>query len=325
MSGQPPASTATVTIAVVSWNTRDLLADCLESLRHDANEGLAEVWVVDNASADGSAELVNKNFPWVKLIASTENLGFGTAVNRVAARTTTPWLVAANADIRVTPGAVQMLVAEGDRHRNVAALAPRLRLPDGSTQHSVYPFPTVPFTVANLSGVTRVSPRLARHWCIGKGLDPSVQREVPWAVGAFLLLRRTAWDEVGGFDEAQWMYAEDLDLGWRLSRAGWRTLYVPAAEVWHAESSATTQAWGNNRYARWHASTYAWLLRRRGLPYARLLAALNVTVFLGRATIVTPAVLAGSGRARAARQNAMYAVRDHSLGLRPRRFLENVR
>lgn len=314
-----------VTVAVVSWNTQDLLVRCLESLRNDASEGLAEVWVLDNASSDGSPDVVRERFPWVKLIASAENLGFGTAVNEVAGRTSAPWLVAANADTRVAAGALLRLVEEGERHPEVGALAPRLTLPDGSTQRSAYPFPTVAFTIAHLLGATRISRRLARYWCTDGGFDPQMQREVPWAVGAFLLVRRTAWDQVGGFDESQWMYAEDLDLGWRLRRDGWKTLYVPRAEVFHAESAATSKAWGNDRYARWHASTYAWLLRRRGPVYARLLASLNVIVFLGRAAILWPAAVAGVGRAKAARQNALYAARDHASGLRSRRVLQNVR
>ena len=88
-----------VAVAVVSWNTRDLLRACLESLHADADAGRAEVWVVDNASADGSAALVRSAFPWVRLLALDENLGFGRAVNRVAARTATAWVAPANADV----------------------------------------------------------------------------------------------------------------------------------------------------------------------------------------------------------------------------------
>ena len=97
-SSEPP-----VTVAIVSWNTRTLLAQCLESLHEDARALRAEVWVVDNDSSDGSAALVRYHFPWVKLIASSNNMGFGAAVNAVAARTGTRWLAPANADVRLTP------------------------------------------------------------------------------------------------------------------------------------------------------------------------------------------------------------------------------
>ncbi len=88
--------------------------------------------------------------------------------------------------------------------------------------------------------------------CLEGAWDPQRPRRVPWAVGAFLLVRRPAWDAIGGFDPAQWLYAEDLDLGWRLARAGWATRYEPRARVRHHESAATGQAWGSDeRTARW--------------------------------------------------------------------------
>jgi N-acetylglucosaminyl-diphospho-decaprenol L-rhamnosyltransferase len=309
----PPAP---VTVAVVSWNTRELLAACLQSLRADAENGLAEVWVHDNASADGSPELVAERFPWVKLIACDRNLGFGAGVNEIARRTSSAWVVPANADVRVQAGALPALVAEGERHSEAAVLAPRLILPDGSTQHSVYPFPTIPFTLAYVSGAVRASGRLARYWCIDRGFDPERGREVAWAVGAFLLVRRGAWDEVGGFDAGQWMYAEDLDLGWRLQRAGWKARYVPEARVFHEESAATTQAWGDERHARWHASTYEWMVRRRGLAITRAVAAINVLGFEAQALAAAPAARLGSGRARRARIRALAAARAHRVGLR---------
>jgi N-acetylglucosaminyl-diphospho-decaprenol L-rhamnosyltransferase len=322
MSGEPSAP---VTVAVVSWNTRELLAQCLDSLHADQEQGLAEVWVHDNASTDGSPELVAERFPWVRLIASSENLGFGAGVNEVAQRTSSRWIVPANADTRVQPGALRTLLAAGESHPEAAVLAPRLILPDGSTQHSAYPFPTIPFTLAYVTGATRASDRLARHWCIERGFDPERAREVAWAVGAFLLVSRAAWTAVGGFDSGQWMYAEDLDLGWRLQRAGWKARYVPEARVFHDESAATTQAWGDQRHDRWHASTYAWMMRRRGLAVTRTVATINVLGFTLRAVIATAPAALGSGRARSARAWALGAARAHRVGLRPRAELERVR
>jgi GT2 family glycosyltransferase len=313
------AGDAPITVAVVSWNTRKLLADCLASMYKDARAGRADVWVVDNASSDGSAAMVRERFPWVRLIASTENLGFGAAVNLVAARTESPWLAPANADIRLDEGALARLLAAAEAHPGAGAVAPRLILPDGSTQQSVYPFPTLPFTVVYLVGGLSVSRGLSRRWCLGAGFDPSRPREVPWAVGALLLVRRAAWDQAGGFDERQWMYAEDLDLGWRLRRAGWTTRYEPGAQVGHHESAATVQAWGPDRHARWHASTYAWLARRRGRAFARLIAVVNVGGFLLRAGVRWPAAVAGSGSARRARRDSLNAARAHAIGLRPTR------
>jgi GT2 family glycosyltransferase len=312
-AGVPP-----VTVAVVSWNTRDLLAACLSSLQRDAGAGLADVWVVDNASSDGSAELVRRQFPWTSLVACEQNLGFGSAVNLVAARTTSRWLAPANADIRLGEGALERLLATGRRHPEAGVIAPRLILPDGSTQRSVYPFPSIPFTLAYVLGASDLNPRLARRWCTERGFDPGEPREIPWAVGAFLLIRRPAWEEVGGFDPGQWMYAEDLDLGWRLARAGWKARYEPQALVHHVESAATALAWGDARHARWHANSYAWMMRRRGAAITRAIAAINVVGFSIRAALTTAGAILGSRRARRARHVCLQTARAHLVGLRSR-------
>ena len=313
---------AKVAVAVVSWNTRDLLVDCLESLAANAQSGLAEVWVVDNASSDGSPELVRERFPWVRLVASTQNLGFGAAVNRVASQTRSEWVAPSNADVRLAPDALRALLDAGRSDSGVGVVAPRLVLPDGSTQHSVFPFPTLPFTALNAVGALALSRRLARRWPVPGRWDPHRAGEVPWAVGAFLIVRRSAWEEVGGFDESEWMYAEDLDLGWRLARGGWRTLYEPAALVHHDESAATSRAWGPERYERWHRSTYRWLLRRRGPARTRATALFNVAGYGARAAALAPAAALRPGRWRQPRQDAVNAARAHRIGLAPTARIE---
>jgi N-acetylglucosaminyl-diphospho-decaprenol L-rhamnosyltransferase len=315
---------ASVTVAVVSWNTRTLLARCLESLAGDFESGLVEVWVVDNGSSDGSAGLVRERFGWARLIESAVNLGFGAAVNEVAKATQSEWLAPANADIAIEEGAIARMVETGARDHALGVVAPRLVRPDGTTQHSVFPFPTLSFTLAYNVGLPSASRRLADRWCLPGGWDPSRPRLVPWAVGAFLLVRRSAWQEVGGFDAAQWMYAEDLDLGWRLRRAGWKTRYEPRAMVRHEESAATEAAWGSDRHLRWHRSTYAWLLRRRGAPIARLTAAINVAGAYAKALILTlPA--AAARRWRGPRRDALNSARAHRVGLGRRATLEQHR
>jgi len=344
---------ARVAIAVVSWNTAELLDRCLASLRPEHDAGRAEVWVVDNASTDGSAALVTERHPWVRLEAAAENLGFGPAVNRVAERTATPLIAAANADVALAPGALAALLEAAQRHPRAGALAPRLIAPDGTTQHSVHPFPTVRTGLLTSSGLAQrgaIARRLPMegHW------DPERARDVDWAHGAFLLVRRPAWAAVGGFDPEQWLYAEDLDLCWRLRRAGWTTRYVPQARVAHAVSAATAGRWdGRERAERTQRSAYAWMLARRGLPAVRATAlahlagpALRAAVLSGAARVVAGRgagahVAAGRGggarvaagrfeagaqlaaerwSARAARQREFVAM--HRTGLEPRAALE---
>lgn len=265
-----------VTIAVVSWNTRELLARCLASLRPEVDGGRAEVWVVDNASTDGSPEMVAARFGWATLVASEENLGFGRAVNLVAAQTTTPWIASANADVALREGALEALLVAGDEDPRAGAVAPRLCLPSGATQHSVFAFPTVPYSLLLATGAYRLNATIADRLAFVGHWDTERARRVPWAVAAFLLVRRSAWNQIGGFDERQWMYAEDLDLGWRLREAGWATRYEPRAHVDHESAASTTQLFGPELAPHWQRSTYGFLARRVGGPRTRAVATLNL-------------------------------------------------
>jgi N-acetylglucosaminyl-diphospho-decaprenol L-rhamnosyltransferase len=306
-----PQAVAEVAVAVVSFQTREHLRACLASLQGQGAE--VEVCVVDNGSTDGSQDMVRAEFPGVRLLQPGENLGYGAAVNLVARRTTTPWIAASNADVVLEPGALRALLRAGERDPGAAAVAPRLILPGGETEHGVLPFPTLPFTAAFALGLTRP---FADRLCLPGGWNPERARRVPWAIGAFLLIRRTAWDAVGGFDERQWLFAEDLDLGWRLRRAGWATRYEPSARVRHAGSAATREAFGDERTERTQRATYAWLARRRGLIVTRLTAALNVGGALARAALTRDqsrrATLMGWARlhSRTGLRTARHALRD---------------
>lgn len=280
--------TAQVAVAVVSWNTRELLAGCLESLRADHDAGRAEVWAVDNASTDGSAGMVREEFPWVELIASDRNLGFGSAVNLVAARSDGAWIAPANADVALEAGALSELLERGSAEASAGVIAPRLIAPSGETQHSVHPFPSVRFAIAFNSRLPMMLPALGDRLCIEGYWDPERRRRVDWAHGAFLLVRRRAFAEVGGFDPRLWMYAEDLDLCWRLRRAGWLTLYEPAARVRHEIAASTRQAFAGDRDLRHTAAAYAWMAGAQGAAAARSYAAINWSASAARCAVLRP-------------------------------------
>jgi len=306
-----------VAIAIVSWNTRDLLERCLESMRPEAEAGRAEVWVFDNASDDGSAGMVRERFGWVELIASERNLGFGTAVNEVATRTSTPWLAPANADIELEPGALAALLAAGTAHPEAGALAPTLIVPGGSIQHSVHPFPSLGLALAFNTGLAAAVPGLGDRLCLERRWDPTRGREINWAHGAFVLVRRDAFDAVGGFDTDQWMYAEDLDLGWRLARAGRPTRFVPAARVRHEVAAATSQRFvDDERVAQHMAAAQDWMARRRGRPVARAYAGINALGSAVRLLALVP--LARLWPRRFAERRALESryMRLHGTGLR---------
>ncbi|MEA2494724.1 MAG: hypothetical protein QOJ29_2635 [Thermoleophilaceae bacterium] len=305
---------APVSVAVVSWNTRDLLRRCLASLESEHAAGRCSVWVVDNASSDGSAELVRSEFPWVTLVASEENLGFGRAINLVAAQTDAPWLALANADVALRPGALETLLRAGEAGAHAGAVAPRLLLRDGSTQHSVFSFPTIPQALAVSLGLGAL---FGRRFLMLGHFDAERAQRVPWAVAAFLLVRRAAWDAVGGFDERQWMYAEDLDLGWRLAGAGWTTYFEPAAVVDHESAAATEQAWGDSgKVERWQQETYAWMRRRRGRVRTTAFAAVQALAQGVRWVLLAAAARVAPARYERRREAAHWWLGIHLTGMR---------
>jgi N-acetylglucosaminyl-diphospho-decaprenol L-rhamnosyltransferase len=312
----------TLTVIVVSWNTRTLLDRCLSALAASMLASQTDVWVVDNHSSDGSAELVARDHPGVRLIALETNLGYGPAINLAAAGVRSPYLVIANADTAVAPGALAALHAAAEADPGAGIVAPRLVLPDGSTQHLAWAFPTVRATLAQNLGPRLLPGEIGDRLALRGAWNPDRPRRVPWAVGALLLIRRSAWEQVGGFDPEQWMSAEDLDLGWRMARAGWATRYEPRAIVQHAESSATRQVWGDDLAIHWQRCAYAWMVRRMGRRRTAAVGLLNLAGSAAR--LLSDWIIAGlrvDDRLRAAgRWTAV-----HVYALAPQRTLRRFR
>jgi N-acetylglucosaminyl-diphospho-decaprenol L-rhamnosyltransferase len=227
-----------VSAVIVSYNVRDLLLKCIASLRAD---GIEHIVVVDNASKDGSADAARRADPDVEVVALDENLGFGSGANRGVARTSTPYVAILNPDLEVEPGATKALVDVLDRTPDVGIAAPRIETPDGRLYPSVRTFPDMVDAAGHafLHFVWRDNPFSRRYkmtdW------DHESACDVDWVAGTHFVVRRTAWDAVGGFDEGFFMYLEDVDLCWRLGKAGWRTRYEPAARVVHAIGRSTDQ------------------------------------------------------------------------------------
>ncbi|HXH96631.1 MAG TPA: glycosyltransferase family 2 protein, partial [Gaiellaceae bacterium] len=214
---------ADVSISVVNTNSRELLLDCLDSLR-----GVdAEVVVLDNASEDGSAEAVQERYPHVRVIAQRHRAGFGANHNTVVRATSGRYVYVLNEDTTSEDWGLERMVAHLDANPRVAALGPRLVYPDGRPQDSAWRFPSPP--VAALGLLT-----LGRRGVKQSG--GSAARDVDWVMGAAILLRREALDEVGLFDEGFFIYSEETDLCRRLRDGGWRARYFPEVTVVHHES-----------------------------------------------------------------------------------------
>ncbi|OQA40651.1 MAG: N-acetylglucosaminyl-diphospho-decaprenol L-rhamnosyltransferase [Chloroflexi bacterium ADurb.Bin325] len=271
-----------LSVIIVSWNVRDLLRACLASLVAGAGPSLSlEAIVVDNASADGSAAMVAAEFPAVQLIANQENRGFTGGNNQGLALARGRYVLFLNPDTVVLPGALAIMVAYLEAHPDVAALGPQLRYGDGRPQSSARRFPTLATALCESTPLEWHWPnnRWARAYRMEEGRQkmedggeatgdlPSSIFNLPfsvdWVVGAALLARREALDQVGGFDEGYFMYSEELDWCRRAALAGWRTVYLPAAEIVHYEGKSSEQAVAA-RHIRFHRSRVRYFRKFHG-------------------------------------------------------------
>ncbi|MBN1460648.1 MAG: glycosyltransferase family 2 protein [Armatimonadetes bacterium] len=227
-------------ICIVSWRTRELLRQCLESVVGQSE--VARVTVVDNASGDGTVEMVKQCFSDVTLIANTENIGFAAANNQAIRAGSAPFVLLLNPDTRVQPGALSMLQKRLDEAVDIGAVAPQLVLPDGRVQRSCRSFPTPAAVLLDALGLWRIAPaneRFGAYRMTYWGHDSS--RDVDQPMASALGIRRRALDEVGLFDEDFPLYFNDVDLCYRLREAGWRIAFEPAAKVLHHHGQSTWQ------------------------------------------------------------------------------------
>jgi GT2 family glycosyltransferase len=218
-----------VSVSIVNTNSKELLLACLASLRE---AGAAEVVVLDNASEDGSADAVRSRFPDVRLVSQEYRAGFGANHNTVIRATSGRYVYVLNEDTTADDWAFPRLTEYLDRNPRVAALGPRLAYPDGRHHASAWRFPTPLVSTLGLVTLGRAGIRQSR------GSHP---RRVDWVMGAALLLRRAALDEVGLFDEGFFLYSEEVDLQLRLRSAGWESHYFPQATVIHHESQFSSE------------------------------------------------------------------------------------
>lgn len=269
----------------MSWNTRELLLECLDALERWRPRRLREIWVVDNASTDGSPEAVRRRHPGVRLIRNDANVGFAKANNQALAELGGADVLLLNSDARVLPGAVDRMIAALDREPTVGIVGAHLLNPDGSLQRSCWRAPTPRRELAHLLGLESLGWGLTypmARWTDGRARDVEV------AQGAALLARAEVVARIGPLDEGYFMFSEETEWCERARRAGWRVVWQPGAFVLHHGGASTEQV-PDEMFLELYRSKLRFLRRNRGAASARAFKALLGVASLGKVLVSTGA------------------------------------
>jgi GT2 family glycosyltransferase len=241
LTPKKPAPDSYISIVIVNWNTQELLAQCLESVSDEINRLhplRVETLVVDNASTDGSVQMIRERFPWVTLIENQTNVGFARANNQAILKSTGSYVLLLNPDTEVKPGAFEAMVRFLEANPQAGGVGARLLNPDGTLQVSCYQVPTLPrelWRMFHLDALRPYGVYRMTDW------DLDTARKVDIIQGACLIIREEALSQVGLLDEKYFIYSEEVDLCHRLCQAGWPLYWVPQAEVIHYGGQSTQQ------------------------------------------------------------------------------------
>jgi len=274
---------STIEILIVSWNVRDLLVRCLASIMAQTGAGLPDaggipfgehrlcVHVVDNASTDGTVEMLQQDLAWVDILPSPTNLGFAAGNNLGLERTRGEYILLLNPDAELAPEAISVMLGALEAHPRAGIVGPHLTYPDGRDQPSRRRFPTFPMALFESTVLEQWFPgnRWARRYRMEDVPDDHVQR-VDWLTGACLLTRRAVWEQIGPLDEQFFMYSEELDWCKRAAQAGWECLYVPEALVVHYEGQSSGQVEARRAYL-FHTSKVLYWTKYHGSAAAEVL------------------------------------------------------
>ncbi len=258
-------------IVIVSWNCRDYLIGCLESIRTAGPRGPSKVYVVDNSSSDGTVEVVRRDFPEVRLIANRENVGFAAANNQAIQESRSRYILLLNPDTTLLPGAVDGLVAFMDSHPEVSASGPALLNSDGTVQRTGVRFPANRNILCETLFLDRIfsqSKIFGRHKELY--MDSSRPREVDFVHGAALMARRKAVERIGGLDEGFFMYFEETDWCWRMKAEGGKVYYSAVSGIVH-HSGSEAGHFDERRLVHYHASLLRFYKKHYGTVRLTLL------------------------------------------------------
>jgi GT2 family glycosyltransferase len=249
-----PSTQLDVSIIIVNWNTKELLLSCISSVYTNISNKLKyEIIVVDNASCDGSSEAVKKTYPQVLVIQNKRNLGFAAANNIAFKIMRGKYALLLNTDCILTKGAIETLYRFMEEHTEAAMSCGQLLNLDGSKQNSFSNFPSLLELITNKSLLRIIWPSKFPS----KYKDYNEPIEVDSCIGACVMLRKEAIEELGYFDEDYFFFFEETDLAYRLKKAGWKVYFIPCARIYHAQGKSV----GSNMEARalFYKSMYIFL------------------------------------------------------------------
>ena len=231
-----------VSIVIVSFNTRSVLRECLESIELESTGLQVEVAIVDNHSSDGSPEMIERDFPYVRLIRSEVNLGFGAANNAALEGCRGRYIVLLNSDAFLCPNSLRLAVQHMDANPKAGLGGGRLVGRDYSWQPSARMFPSI---LSDLTVMTGLAARYPKSKFLGyfdrTWADQSLASEVDWVPGAFSIVRAEVLDRVGFFDPAFFLYCEEVDLCRRIKAAGYQIWYWPDIKIIHIGGESSRQ------------------------------------------------------------------------------------
>lgn len=239
-----------VSVVIVNYNVRDFLSQAVRSVLAASRDLKVETWVVDNNSIDGSVDMLREDFPWVRVIANRENVGFGAANNQAIHASTGRHILILNPDTILQEDTLTTLVAFMDAHADAGAAGCQILNPDGSfAPESRRSFPTPATAFYRMTGLSRLFPRSPRFGRYNLTHIPRDRvTDVDALSGSCMMVRREAIRQAGAFDEDFFMYGEDLDLCFRIQKAGWRIVYTPDTQIIHYKGESTKK--GDFRYVK---------------------------------------------------------------------------
>jgi N-acetylglucosaminyl-diphospho-decaprenol L-rhamnosyltransferase len=311
MVSNPPSPSATaVAVVLVTYQSARDLAMCLGSLERAAGPHPLEVVVVDNASTDASVEIARGY--GAKVLENHTNQGLSRAINTGVAVTGAPWLLIANPDTWLSPGSLRRLLATATSDPRIGCVGPHLANPDGSDYPTGRRFPSMLLGAVHAAVAPLWPDNPATRWYHMAGVDRSRPLDVDWVSGACMLIRRQAFEQIGGFDPGYFMYFEEMDACLRLHRAGWRIVFDPLAEVKHVVGGWNHRA-PPHQIVPPHASAFRFYCRRyAGDP--RLVLAPLVAAFLALRGVFSLARAVAARRREAGRERPLAGPPPDELG-----------